>query len=42
VAIPEALASKALLAKNRHITHPMKEDVKKKHFSSPLPETREW
>jgi hypothetical protein len=27
---------------NPDITHPMREDVKKKHFSTPLREIPEW
>src|ERR1039458_4591177 len=30
------------LAKNRHVTHPMKEDVKKKRFFPPLGKMRMW
>jgi hypothetical protein len=28
--------------RSRHCTHPMREDVKKKHFSTPLREIPEW
>jgi hypothetical protein len=31
-----------LLLKNRHCTHPMKEDVKKKRFSTPLGKMQVW
>jgi hypothetical protein len=34
--------SKGLLAKHRHFTHPIKEDVKKKLFPSPLWRPAGW
>jgi hypothetical protein len=30
------------LTKSRHFTHPIKEDVKKKHFSLPSKKRRVW
>ena len=35
-------ASSSFLMKNPHFTHPMREDVKKKYFSTPLREIPEW
>jgi hypothetical protein len=35
----EAKATAPVLDSTRHITHPMREDVKQKHFSTPLRET---
>jgi hypothetical protein len=35
----EAKVTAPVLDSTRHITHPMREDVKQKHFSTPLRET---
>jgi hypothetical protein len=40
--IVQRLISFCLLSKYRDYTHPMREDVKKKHFSTPLREIPEW
>src|SRR5207302_9003568 len=39
---PPTARMSLVVGENPHCTHPMREDVKKKHFSTPLREIPEW